>query len=65
MEKPMNQPATTSGPERADMERHDAVRVAGDLLWRRDLRELDRETVRTHVVCLLVDSVIKQERWSR
>lgn len=60
----MSSPATTTGQERADMERHDAVRTAGDLLWHRDLG-LTREVVRTHVVALLLDSVHKQERWSR
>jgi hypothetical protein len=54
---------TTTGPERADMERHEAVRTAGDLLWRRDLG-LPKETVRTHVVQLLLDSAHKQARWS-
>lgn len=54
---------TTTQEQRVDMERHDAVRTAGDLLWRRDLG-LPRETVRTHVVQLLLDSVEKQARWS-
>jgi len=60
----MSSPATTTGPERADMERHEAVRAAGDALWRRPL-DLPRDTVRTHVVQLLLDSCHKQERWSR
>lgn len=60
----MNSPATTTGQERADMERHEAVRTASDILFRRDLG-LPRETVRTHVVTMLLDSVRKQERWSR
>lgn len=55
---------TTTGPQRADMERHDAVRTAASILFRRDLG-LPRDVVRTHVVQLLLDSVHKQERWSR
>ena len=56
--------AVTSSYERADMERHEAVRTAGDLLWRREL-DLPRDVVRTHVVSMLLDSCHKQERWSR
>lgn len=60
----MNAAAVPSAEQRVDMERHDAVRTAGDLLWRRPLH-MDRETLRTHVVALLLESCVKQERWSR
>jgi hypothetical protein len=57
--------AIISSLQRADMERREAVRTASDTLWRRDLGDLPRDAVRTHVAQNLLASVIKQERWSR
>lgn len=61
----MNTTLTTTSEERADMERHDVVRTAGDLLWRRDLGGIAKDTVVQHVVQMMLASCIKQERWSR
>lgn len=55
-------PALTA-TERVDMERHDVVRCALDLLTR-DF-EIPRDLVHRHVVNILLESCEKQERWSR
>lgn len=56
--------AVVSAETRVDMERRETVRLAGELLfYPQDL--IPRETIREHVVALLLASCHKQERWSR
>lgn len=56
--------AISTAAQRVDMERHDAVRLSIEVMFRRP-PDLPREVVRTHVVALLLDSCHKQARWSR
>lgn len=54
-------PALTA-EQRVDMERHDVVRLAGDLLWKHR-PDLPTDVVRENVAAVLLASCHKQARW--
>lgn len=55
--------AVISAEDRVDMERRSDLRLAEAILFGESV--LPRDVVRAHVTRMLVDSCIRQERWSR
>lgn len=55
---------TSTALQRVDMERHEIVRLAGELIFYPQ-DHVPRDVIREHVVAIMLASCIKQERWSR